>query len=114
MLVVQLPDGKETRHSILGREITIGRGRGNRICIPDHFVSKFHAKLIVHDRVFTLVDLGSANRTRVNGCEISESQVDVGDHIQFADVSCRLEGRGSTVPDEVPVPDETREAGKWL
>ena len=94
------------RHTILGREITIGRDRSNRICISDHFVSKFHAKLIVHDRIFTLVDLGSANGTRVNGREIRESQVAIGDQIQFAEVSCRLEFRCATTPDELSESDE--------
>jgi hypothetical protein len=90
-LVIQLPDGKEVHHHLAGREITIGRDATNRICIPDHFVSKFHAKLLMTDTSMTLVDLDSANKTYVNNRPIQESPVRFGDQLRFAGVSCRLE-----------------------
>ena len=90
-LVVQLPDGKEVHHHVVGSEITIGRDATNRISIPDHFVSKFHAKLLVSQTSMTLVDLDSANKTYVNGRQITESPVRFGDQLRFAGVSCRLE-----------------------
>ncbi len=71
-LVIQLPDGKEVHHSIAGSEITIGRDPSNRICLPDDFVSKFHAKLFVSGSSLTLVDLESANKTYVNGLPIQK------------------------------------------
>ena len=90
-LVVQLPDGKEVHHHVIGSELTIGRDGTNRISIPDHFVSKFHAKLLVSQTSMTLVDLGSANKTYVNGRQIKESLVRFGDELRFAGVNCRLE-----------------------
>jgi tetratricopeptide (TPR) repeat protein len=89
-LVVQLPDGKEVHHSIVGTELTIGRDPSNRIPIADQFVSKFHAKLLVSQSSMTLVDLGSANKTYVNGTPIREAAVKYGDELQFAGVRCRL------------------------
>ncbi len=90
-LVVQLPDGKEIHHHVVGSELTIGRDATNRISIPDHFVSKFHAKLLVSQTSMTLVDLESANKTYVNGRQITESPVRFGDQLRFAGVTCRLE-----------------------
>jgi hypothetical protein len=89
-LVVQLPDGKEVHHSVVGSEITIGRDPSNRIPIADQFVSKFHAKLVISHSSITLVDLGSANKTYVNGAPIREAAVKYGDELQFAGVRCRL------------------------
>ena len=91
-LVVQLPDGKEVHHSVVGSEITIGRDPSNRISIADQFVSKFHAKLLISHSSITLVDLGSANKTYVNGEPIREAAVKYGDELQFAGVRCRLLG----------------------
>lgn len=89
-LVVQLPDGKEVHHSVVGTELTIGRDPSNRIPIADQFVSKFHAKLLIAQSSMTLVDLGSANKTYVNGSPIREAAVKYGDELQFAGVRCRL------------------------
>jgi FHA domain/Tetratricopeptide repeat len=106
-LVVQLPDGKEVHHSIAGTELTIGRDPSNRITIGDQFVSKFHAKLLVSHSSITLVDLGSANKTYVNGQPISELPVKYGDELQFAGVRCRLLGPESAerhAPPPAPPP----------
>jgi hypothetical protein len=89
-LVVQLPDGKEVHHAVVGTELTIGRDPSNRIPIADQFVSKFHAKLVISQSSMTLVDLGSANKTYVNGAPIREAAVKYGDELQFAGVRCRL------------------------
>jgi predicted component of type VI protein secretion system len=103
-LVVQLPDGKEVHHSIAGSEVTIGRDPSNRITIADQFVSKCHAKLLVSHASITLVDLGSANKTYVNGQPISELPVKYGDELQFAGVRCRLVGPESAERHAAPPP----------
>src|SRR3989304_557645 len=81
-LVGPLPDGKEVHHSVVGSEITIGRDPSNRISIADQFVSKFHAKLMISLSSITLVDLGSANKTYVNGAPIREDAVMALDELQ--------------------------------
>jgi len=90
-LVVELPDGKEIHHPLTVGETTIGRDPTNNITIPDHFISKFHAKLVVSKTSMTLVDLESANKTYVNEQPIEQSPVRYGDKIRFAAVHCRLE-----------------------
>ena len=91
-LVVKLADGKEVHHPIVGQEVTIGRDAANRIVIADQFLSKFHAKLLSSENGLTLVDLGSANKTYVNGQPITQSALSYGDQIRFADVHCELRG----------------------
>lgn len=103
-LVVELPDGKEIHHPLSGETITIGRDPSNRIAIPDNFVSKFHAKLIVHPTSIVLVDLESANKTYVNDRPISEAPVRYGDRIRFGAVKCRLEAPESQAKPEVSPP----------
>lgn len=91
-LVVQLADGKEVHHHLAGTEMTIGRDPSNKICLSDHFVSKFHAKLTKSGPggSWVLTDLGSANKTYVNGETITEATVKPGDAIRFASVQCRF------------------------
>lgn len=90
-LVVERPDGKEVHHHLSGEEVTIGRDPSNRITIPDNFISKFHAKILINETSLVLVDLQSANKTYVNDRPISEAPLRYGDRIRFAAVHCRLE-----------------------
>jgi pSer/pThr/pTyr-binding forkhead associated (FHA) protein len=87
-----VPDlrGNMVPHPIRGREATIGREPTNDICIPDPLVSKVHAKVIVSNHSVTVFDLGSVNKTRVNGQVVTQSAVRYGDELQFARVKCRL------------------------
>ena len=89
-LIVSDHEGRPVRHLIPGREATIGREPTNDICIPDPLVSKHHAKIIVSNHSVTVFDLGSANKTRVNGQIVAQAAVGYGDELQFARVKCRL------------------------
>jgi hypothetical protein len=90
ILAVELTPGWEVRHLLYGEEITIGRDNANRICIPNEFVTHFHAKLIRSQDTLTVVDLGSANKTRVNGRVVTREILNYGDEIQFGGIKCRL------------------------
>lgn len=100
-LVVPGSDGRDTRFPIKGREATVGRDPANDICIADHLVSKFHAKLLVANQSVTVVDLDSVNKTRVNGSVVQQATVRYGDELQFARVKCQL-----VLPD-APTEDES-------
>lgn len=89
-LLVPSDDGKKFRYPIRSREASVGRDPTNDICIADHLVSKFHAKLLVSNQSVTVVDLESANKTRVNGQVVTHSAVRYGDELQFARVKCQL------------------------
>lgn len=68
----------------------MGRDPENDICIPHHLISKFHAKLLISNQSVTVVDLDSANKTRLNGQVVTQATVRYGDELQFARVTCRL------------------------
>lgn len=89
-LIVQLADGTRSVHWISGRQTTVGRDPSNDVCIPDHFVSKFHARITQVGELFTLRDVESANQTRVNGDVVRRSVLRFGDRVQFAGVPCRF------------------------
>ncbi len=89
-LIVPDAVGKRKRFPIKRREATVGRDPSNDICIPDHLVSKFHAKLLVSNQSVTVIDLDSVNRTRVNGQVVTHAAVRYGDELQFARVKCQL------------------------
>lgn len=108
-LVVPGIGGDPVRHVIKGREATIGREPGNDICIRDPLVSKYHARIIISNHSVTLFDLGSANRTRVNGQVVTQATLRYGDELMFARVKCSLvlEPAGPALEgqDRAPIPE---------
>lgn len=71
----------------LGEEITVGRGGGCSIVLPDdHFVSTVHARVFRRgDEVF-VEDLGSRNGTYVNGTAVATPiRLRRGDRVQFGE-----------------------------
>jgi len=72
-------------------ENTIGRKKDNAICVPDAFVSGFHAVLRVGDD-WVLEDLGSTNGTFVDGEKIeSPTTVDARSALKFGDRTFRID-----------------------
>ena len=94
-LVVRLADGTQVVHTISAQQTTVGRDPSNDVCIPDHFVSKFHARILQVGDLFTLRDLGSANQTRVNGELVRRAVIRFGDRVQFAGIVCQFLGPAS-------------------
>jgi len=67
-LVYRSGKGREER-PLAGPHVTIGRDPGNHLAIADETrsISRFHARLDHDGRQWSVVDVGSTNRTRVNG-----------------------------------------------
>ena len=89
-LEIQSEGIQTLRYPIMKREATVGRDISNDICIKNHLVSKFHAKLLVSNQSVTVIDLDSVNKTKLNGRIVKQATVRYGDKIQFARVRCRL------------------------
>jgi len=66
-LVITGPERAEVRHVLEEREVTFGRVAGNDIVLADRNISRRHARLVVRDGRYILVDLQSTNGTYVNG-----------------------------------------------
>jgi pSer/pThr/pTyr-binding forkhead associated (FHA) protein len=69
----------------LGEEITVGRGGGCSIVLPDdHYVSTLHARVFRRGDEVLVEDLGSRNGTYLNGSPItSATRLRRGDRVQF-------------------------------
>ena len=81
--------------------VVIGRGTDCDIMLPERQVSRHHARIERDDDGYLLRDLGSKNRTYVNGQELSERpyRLKDGDEIQMAlCVKMGFVGADATLP----------------
>jgi len=69
----------------LGDELTVGRGGGCGVVLPDDsFVSTVHARLFRRGDELFVEDLGSRNGTFVNGEQVTApTRIKRGDRVQF-------------------------------
>jgi len=105
-LVWERPDGHKVEFALLGDTMVVGRGDDAGICIDEPLVSRQHARLERREGGWVLVDLGSTNRTRVNGdVVIKERDLVHGDEVRFARAKCQY-----LVDVEIP-PKPTDEPG---
>jgi pSer/pThr/pTyr-binding forkhead associated (FHA) protein len=71
--------------------VTIGRAAINDIVLDDQRVSRQHARIDYDGTRHSLVDLGSANGTRVNGAPAGRVVLAPGDAIEIGDATLRFE-----------------------
>jgi len=90
-LVLKLPTGQEEEFALAKPSVTIGRVASNDIVLSDSKVSRVHARLQYSDEGLNLVDLGSANGTRVNGLPIERVAIAPGDVIEVGDSTLRYD-----------------------
>jgi pilus assembly protein CpaF len=74
-LVITEKGGEQRRIVFNKPEVTIGRVQGNDIVLPKGNVSKRHARIVLKDGKFIVVDLKSTNGTYVNGRKITSPLV---------------------------------------
>ncbi|HHV61845.1 MAG TPA: FHA domain-containing protein [Firmicutes bacterium] len=73
--------------------ITLGRGSGNIISIPDPYVSVNHARIVKRGEEYWLEDLGSKNGTFVNGKRVSRAvRLSLGDTVTIGDTTFQFRG----------------------
>jgi len=86
MLIVYEGELEGQRWILDQDQMTIGRGTDCEIVLPERLVSRQHAQIERHGGNYWLHDLGSKNRTYVNGQELGDKsyQLKDGDEIQIA------------------------------
>src|SRR5690349_8326560 len=99
-IVIQEKGGEQRRMVFNKPEVTIGRVQGNDIVLPKGNVSKRHARIVLKDGKFIIVDLKSTNGTYVNGRKITSplvvkdsDKIYIGDFIVGVDEAA-VEGDG--------------------
>jgi pilus assembly protein CpaF len=100
-IVIQEKGGEQRRMVFNKPEVTIGRVQGNDIVLPKGNVSKRHARIVLKDGKFIIVDLKSTNGTYVNGRKITSplvvkdsDKIYIGDFIVGVDEAASGEGDG--------------------
>ncbi|HLU67895.1 MAG TPA: FHA domain-containing protein, partial [Kofleriaceae bacterium] len=92
--------GEQRRLDFDKAEITIGRVQGNDVILPKGNVSKRHARIVLKDGKFIIVDLKSTNGTYVNGRKItSPLVVKETDKIYIGDFILGVEESGGRTSD---------------
>ncbi|MGI5863102.1 MAG: TonB family protein [Myxococcales bacterium] len=83
--------------------IKIGSLSRAHLCINDQKASRLHAAVSVESGKMSLIDMGSAAGTLLNGVRVDRAELHFGDEIQIGDL--RIVVEDGTVPDE-PSPAE--------
>ncbi len=102
-LLIFAEGAPQKKYPLYREHINIGRAEDNDIIIDHGSISRFHAKLMVCDGSYTLIDLGSANGTMVNGISITRVALKNWDEIYFGSVRAKFAGK----PQAVPQPSQT-------
>lgn len=76
-------DGRIQNFSIIKDVITLGRGQDNDVVLPDHSVSRNHARLTKTKKGYLIADLGSFNGTKVNGKSVQSTLLKDNDEIKI-------------------------------
>ena len=84
-LILHLSGGNQQEYLLEESTVVLGRGATCDITLSDARVSRSHAVIRVEGGRAVLVDLRSANGTRVNGRKISSAALRHGDRIVLAD-----------------------------
>ena len=100
-IIIQEKGGESRRMVFNKPEVTIGRVQGNDIVLPKGNVSKRHARIVLKDGKFIIVDLKSTNGTYVNGRKITSplvvkdaDKIYIGDFIVGVDEAASGDGDG--------------------
>src|SRR5690349_25019586 len=100
-IIIQEKGGEQRRMVFNKPEVTIGRVQGNDIVLPKGNVSKRHARIVLKDGKFIIVDLKSTNGTYVNGRKItSPLVVKDSDKIYIGDFILGVEEAGTAARNE--------------
>jgi len=103
-ILIQEKGGEQRRMVFNKPEVTIGRVQGNDIVLPKGNVSKRHARIVLKDGKFIIVDLKSTNGTYVNGRKITSplvvkdsDKIYIGDFIVGVDESASVDSDGGSL-----------------
>lgn len=79
--------------SLTGDEVTIGRRPGNDILLEGEKISRDHALIRREGGSLILIDLGSANGTKINGRRIERGELFNGAQIRIGSYDCHVSFR---------------------
>jgi len=90
-LVLLLPGGVQREYALSKDQVSIGRAATSDIVLTDGKVSRSHTRIDCDPQGCFVVDLGSANGTRLNGQRVDRAQLRPGDVISLSGFTLRYE-----------------------
>ena len=83
-LVIQRKGRRPQIFRLLQSSVTIGRGQGTDLLLPDVSVSRQHARVVADEgNGHRIIDLDSQNGTKVNGKRVTDHPLNDGDELQI-------------------------------
>jgi pSer/pThr/pTyr-binding forkhead associated (FHA) protein len=107
-LISTLPGGDKREYALSKSEASIGRAATCDIALRDSKVSRAHTRLECGREGCWVVDLGSANGTKLNGALVTRALLSPSDVITVGATSLRYEAASEDVDDDVDDPELTR------
>ncbi len=93
-LVMISPPAPGAEFAFQRMKTRVGRAEDLEVCVNHRSISREHAEFVRDGDRLRLVDLGSANGTRVNGRDVTDLHVSPGDVIELGQVRFRFVGEG--------------------
>jgi pSer/pThr/pTyr-binding forkhead associated (FHA) protein len=93
-LVMISPPAPGAEFAFQRPKMRLGRAEDLDICVNHRSISREHAEFVRSGDQIRLVDLGSANGTRVNGKDVTDVPLNRGDVIELGQVRFRYVGEG--------------------
>lgn len=81
---------KGIKFPVENKTITIGRNESCDLKLSDEFVSNKHCQVVFRDDHFTIIDLQSLNKTKVNGNVFQQRNLNSGDVITLGKTEIRF------------------------
>src|SRR5262249_34746261 len=90
-----MPESLTRSAPVPGESLRIGRDIGNHVVLHNITVSRFHAKIVVRDGEFVLLDWDSGTGTYLNGQRVRMAALKAGDIIRIG--PCQIQWDGSRI-----------------
>ena len=102
-------DGTKERVPLKQERVTIGRSRESDVFLPDQWLSRHHAEILVREGAHVIADLGSKNGTLLNGERVQgERRLRHGDVITLGEHHITFHTEEDTHEEEERAPEGTR------
>jgi pSer/pThr/pTyr-binding forkhead associated (FHA) protein len=89
-LEVTKKDGEVFRFPITKKTVTIGRDPGCDLRLTDQYVSRKHCQVVFRGDHFTVIDLGSLNKTVVKGKQYIQKNLRTGNLLHLGETQLRF------------------------
>jgi pSer/pThr/pTyr-binding forkhead associated (FHA) protein len=98
-LITTLPGGHKREYALSKTEASIGRAATSDIALRDSKVSRAHTRIECGPDGCWVVDLGSANGTKLNGATVERARLSSGDIISVGSTSLRYQAASESADD---------------